>query len=210
MFVGCRMITASAVGVSFGSVADFARGHVQVSHPDLTEFLSCVWRCPCGLGLVLSAAQQQRAVRQVFQLGVIPAELCAVDRHPCLAGLGGVDRLGTDRLGVGVDPVELAIRADRRCSMLPVKPVDRVLRNYSECIDCPGRLGLDGVLTDSLAARVHKRCQVSHELLPDWISHRGRPFRPGLPWRWGDGRCSAADPRIDDGGNVARAGQRRR
>jgi hypothetical protein len=80
MLVGCRLITAGAGCFGLGFVEDFACGHVEVGHPDLSELPPCVRRRPCGLGLVLGAAQQECAVWELFQVGGAHAVMAEWER----------------------------------------------------------------------------------------------------------------------------------
>ena len=120
---------------------------------------------------------------------------------------GGRGGFGSDGVGRVVVAGQFAPGADRGGALLPVQPVHRILGYRAEGAGGPGQGVLGGVLADPVLAGIHQRGDLFGVGATVRVGDGGdlRGPRPGR--QRDDGAEAVADPGVDDGGDVAGAGQ---
>ena len=102
---------------------------------------------------------------------------------------------------------QFPVGADGTGPLLPVQPVQRVIGDRAQGVDRPRRAVLGGVLADAVLARVHQRGDLDQVGAAFGVGDGGDLGRPRACRGRDEGAGPVAEAGVDDGGQVAGAGQ---
>ena len=191
-----------------GGGADAGQAGVPGAGADLAELIADPLRGPGGFDGVGVAQVQQRAVGHAAHVGSVDGAEGGEGLVPGGAGVrGGRGGFGSDRLGGVVIAGQLAPGADGAGPALPVQPVQRVPGDRAEGGDGPGQGVLGGVLADPVLARVHQRGDLGGVGAAFGVGDGGELRGPRAGRERDQGAEAVAEAVVDDGGDVAGAGQ---
>ena len=106
-----------------------------------------------------------------------------------------------------LESVQLAVCPDFGGALLPLQPIQRILRYQAESMNRPGRRVLGQVLTYALLPGVHGGRQLSEEALPLRVGDLRDAGGPRTLRLRDERACDLPDPRVDNAGQVPGPGE---